>query len=653
VVVGIAVLVLAALVIPLSSERVASAQSLSLQGKVVTGGGAPLASFDVTLFAASANGGPPSSLGSAVSAVDGTFDISYETPGSGTVLYLVAKNTVPPPAPGSVTLASVLGAVPVPGDVVVNELTTVASGYAMAQFTANGEISGTSPGLQNAAGMAQNLVDVATGGVSSVLASPPNGNDTSAPNTFNSLANMVEACVAAPAQCAALFAAATPPGGPAPTDTFQSVVDIARNPGNNVGALFALSTLPPATYQPARSAPPDAWTLALRFVGDGASMSGPGNMAIDHDGNVWVTTNYEYSANPLQPVCGSKLLVRFTPTGRYVPGSPYTGGGLSGAGFGIDIDPFGDVWVGNFGFAAPPPLCPDDKQPPHNSVSQFSADGTPKSPKDGFTQGGISWPQGTVSDQQGNIWIANCNGDSVTRFPDGDPSRAEEIRNMGIEKPFDIAKNNAGDMFVTGVGNSAVAVLHPDGSPAANSPITGGGLQRPLGIAADSGGNMWVANSGLVDIPCPQRADATSPGGSITSISSSGQLLSPTAFTGGGLTLPWGIAVDGNDNVWVANFAGKRLSEFCGLKPANCPPGSSPGDAISPNAGYSFDGLVRNTGVAIDPSGNVWVANNWKEVPPEANPGGYEMVVYVGAAGPVKRPAPRTRPAVAAPRFTG
>jgi streptogramin lyase len=224
---------------------------------------------------------------------------------------------------------------------------------------------------------------------------------------------------------------------------------------------------------------------------------------------------------------------------------------------------------------------------------------------------------------------------------------------MGIEKPFDIAKNNAGDMFVTGVGNSAVAVLHPDGSPAANSPITGGGLQRPLGIAADSGGNMWVANSGLVDIPCPQRADATSPGGSITSISSNGQLLSPTAFTGGGLTLPWGIAVDGNDNVWVANFAGKRLSEFCGLKPANCPPGSSPGDAISPNAGYSFDGLVRNTGVAIDPSGNVWVANNWKEVPPEANPGGYEMVVFVGAAGPVKRPAPRTRPAVAAPRFTG
>ena len=25
-------------------------------------------------------------------------------------------------------------------------------------------------------------------------------------------------------------------------------------------------------------------------------------------------------------------------------------------------------------------------------------------------------------------------------------------------------------------------------------------------------------------------------------------------FTGGGLTIPWGVAVDGNDTIWVANF---------------------------------------------------------------------------------------------------
>ena len=32
------------------------------------------------------------------------------------------------------------------------------------------------------------------------------------------------------------------------------------------------------------------------------------------------------------------------------------------------------------------------------------------------------------------------------------------------------------------------------------------------------------------------------------------------------------------------------------------------------------------------------MANNLKTVPIQANPGGYEMVVYVGLAGPLKTP---------------
>jgi hypothetical protein len=113
----------------------------------------------------------------------------------------------------------------------------------------------------------------------------------------------------------------------------------------------------------------------------------------------------------------------------------------------------------------------------------------------------------------------------------------------------------------------------------------------------------------------------------------------PTTITGGGLTNPWGVAVDGHDNVWISNFGGQRLSEFCGHRPANCPRGTRMGQPITPDTGYGFDGLVRNTGVQIDPSGNVWVANNWKSYPfPGRNPGGYQMVVFIGLAGPIRTP---------------
>ena len=60
--------------------------------------------------------------------------------------------------------------------------------------------------------------------------------------------------------------------------------------------------------------------------------------------------------------------------------------------------------------------------------------------------------------------------------------------------------------------------------------------------------------------------------------------------------------------------------------------------AISPETGYSFTGLVRNTGVSIDPSGNVWLTNNWLEDPVQTNPGGREVVVFLGLAKPVMTP---------------
>lgn len=646
-----AVLLAVALLSPLLSNPAgtssAAAATVGLHGTVASDA-TPLASYPVALLATRETGDRvPVILANTSTAADGTFDLTYAAPADPhAVLYVVVTN----PSDGLLTLASVLGTSPVPADIVVNERTTVATAYAMAQFTDQASISGPAPGLQNAVGMAHNLADPITGAMSSVLLTPPNST-TSTHDTFNSLANLVAKCSAGPPDCAALLAAATPPNLVTPNGAFQAIADIARNPWKNVDALFALSLTGPTPYQPARVVPPDAWTLALRFVGDGASMAGPGNMAVDSNGNVWTTNNYQYSADPLQSVCGADTLLEFAPNGQYVAGSPYHGGGLSGAGFGIDIDPYGHVWVGNFGFAAPAPGCPDAEQPPHNSISEFLLDGTPLSPDatatsgGGFTQGNVAWPQGITADDFGNVWIANCARDSVTEFPGGDPNAARELTGIGVTKAFGMAHNRDGTVFVSGVASDTVAVLGPDGVPLASSPVSGGGLDKPLGVATDSRGNAWIANSGFVDVPCPDRANIDSHGGSVTMIAPSGDLASPTAFTGGGLTIPWGVAVDGNDNVWVANFAGARLSEFCGVSVNNCRPGTGVGAPISPDVvGYGFDGLVRNTGVAIDPSGNVWLANNWKEVPLPPNPGGYEMVVYVGLAGPVHRPPPRDQP---------
>jgi len=51
-----------------------------------------------------------------------------------------------------------------------------------------------------------------------------------------------------------------------------------------------------------------------------------------------------------------------------------------------------------------------------------------------------------------------------------------------------------------------------------------------------------------------------------------------------------------------------------------------------------FTGLERNTAAEIDPSGNVWLTNNWEILAVPQNPGGKSLVVFLGIATPVKPP---------------
>ncbi len=624
-----------------------------LTGRVISGG-RPLNGYRVTLRQqAAGESGPSAVLGSALTGQSGVFRIRYDSRAvaPGAVRFLIAARAS---GAGALTLASALGPGPVPARVAANDLTTVAMAYAMAQFIHGHSVQGESPGLQNAADMSGDLVDVETGQVAPVLRRAPNGPATTTLATVNSLANLLGDCRAPGPLCSGLLRLSAAPGSRPATDTLQAAEQIARSPWRNVARLYALALHSPPVYRPAlgSSRSVDAWTIALRFEGDGRSINGPGNFAIDAGGNIWATNNYEYSRERLTPVCASKLLLRFTPTGAFYPLSPYTGGGLSGAGFGIAVDPQGNAWVANFGFAAPE--CP--AQPPHNSVSEFTSTGGAISPPatesfgGGFTQGGIDWPQGTISDAHGDIWIANCANNSVTRYAGGNPESWSAFTGIGLQKPFDLAFNGSGDAFVTGNGNSKVAILGPDGEPLPGSPISGGGLARPLGIAADSKGNMWVANSGKLVLPCTgETTPSRESGGTVTLIKANGELANGgRPFEASGLTVPWGVAVDGDDDVWVANFGGQRVTELCGTSPALCPAGKRrTGQQISPaGSGYGFDGLVRNTGVAIDPSGNVWLANNWKTVPIQSNPGGYQVVAFIGLAAPIRAPliGPPERP---------
>ncbi|MBX3381055.1 MAG: hypothetical protein KF805_13255 [Phycisphaeraceae bacterium] len=605
----------------------------------VQSGSLPIGNSLVTLYVAgSQKGTGAQAIAQARADSNGFFALRFAEPENrGIVYYAVAEGPIP-----TIRLATVLGTPPLVKAITINERTTVATACAMAQFIDGSSIGGKGPGLQNASLTVRNLVNLHNGDVGRVLGTKPNGSYTTTMAMFNSLANAIAGGVRG-LNTAVLFAVATPPGGPVPTNTLDAAINIAHNSWRHPVALFALSQAT-EPYTPALESAPITWALALKYTGNGHEFDGPGAIAFDAQGNAWINNNYGFRNNHSRKTCGSKVLSRLTPSGEDYPGAPYNGfsAGVDGAGFGMAVDPFGRAWVGNFGFFGS--TCPCQFAPLGNSVSLFTATGIPVSPSTGYTQGCIAGPQSTVSDHGGSIWMANSCGGSVTRYAGGNPNDnwifdvtsnqlVDDCLGITDVKPFGIALDHASNAWVSLNGQDSAVLLSPTGVQLARA-ASDSQIKAPLGIAIDSVGDVYVSNSAIIHVPCYECGDNDESifgpllpdldHASVSKLSSTGATLA--RFTGGGIFIPWGIAVDGDDNVWVANFGGNRVSAF-----------QSDGTPIAP-FGFHSDAILRVTGVSIDPSGNVWLANNWLTVPVQTNPGGDGVVVVIGIAAPVKTP---------------
>ena len=347
----------------------------------VRANGAALRGATVRLLRAGATPGIAQTLDTTTSLATGAFALRIPpNVGKTDVLYVTARGgwigtrTVARSVELATSLADLRS-----GAVVVNELTTVAAGYSLAQYASHGSLGGANPGLRNAAKMLRNLVDIATGTTTRFLAEQPNGSETETLASFNSLASIIAGCAAGSNDCDAFLDSATDAWGTRPATTWQAMSLLPTNPSGDAPGVFAQIPSDPR-YEPVRDAPPTAWVLALRFYGNGRQFNGPGNVAFDADGRVWANNNAERSVRP-QGVCPGLEMFLLDP---YAPGRPmqtFYGGGLNGAGFGIGIDPRERVWVGNFGFTGS--LCPDT--PTSNSVSEFHPNGRPISGDAGWT----------------------------------------------------------------------------------------------------------------------------------------------------------------------------------------------------------------------------------------------------------------------------
>jgi hypothetical protein len=207
------------------------AAAIRIEGQVQASG-APLANSTVTLW--QANDGAPRQLAQTKAGSDGRFEVnSQENPGADAILYLVSKGGAA--ASGSENAANamllVLSSAPLP-NVVINELTTVASVFTTARFIKGESISGNPLGLRIAAGNVPNLVDPVTGSWGKVLLDPINITQSTTLANLNTLGDLLAAFtrVANNDWRDRFLKAATPIDGATPKNTVEAIAAIARAP---------------------------------------------------------------------------------------------------------------------------------------------------------------------------------------------------------------------------------------------------------------------------------------------------------------------------------------------------------------------------------------------------------------------------------------
>ena len=668
----------------LGSACIPASAAVSIDGQVQAGGG-PVANSTVTLWGASAS--EPRQLAETRTSSDGRFELgSQETLGADVILYLVAKggeaavNKTGGNNP-AIALLAVLGNTP-PAKVVVNEMTTVASVWTSAQFLDGTAIKGHPLGLKIAAGNVPSFVDLQTGGWGATIQDPLNSGQTPTMANFATLADVLSGCATLVTvnACDKLFIAATPPTGAAPTDTLTAAQSIARYPWYQPERLFALLDqfypVPPGKnlravpYMPYLNVSPSAWVLPLKF--DGGGYRAGGKAMFDSEGNLWVGDNFTvgWQGNDSLWQGGA---TKFNPNGK--PLSPITtgfaGGGMEGGTFGAAVDAKDNAWFGTYGSRA---------------IAVFDKNGKPLTPSEGITfNGRLGKMQGVIVTPSGDVWVLGVEKNQLVHFPKGDLTKGrivcegeKEEPCKSFKSPFHLAIDQQDRIWVANSGLPHVTRFPASDPSKAEKFRTG---LNNSGMNIDSQGNVWVTNrfgTGLIgmmhmidtgvrikleginkgsDYLTKTMSEQKGGAGSVTLLRPDGTPFPGSPFKGGGLPGPWAASVDGNDNVWISNFAGPSspVVQLCGARTENCPPGFKTGDQISPPGGYVGGGLQMQTDLAISPSGDVWVMNNWQDVdscmgtPEEAlstRCGGQGVVIFFGMAKPVRAPqiGPAQRP---------
>jgi len=264
---------------------------------------------------------------------------------------------------------------------------------------------------------------------------------------------------------------------------------------------------------------------------------------------------------------------------------------------------------------------------PVGVVSTLAGSGIPAYADGMGTAASFNYPHGVAVDHNGNVYVADGDNHRIRKISpaglvstlagSGTPAYADDTgKAASFYYPFGIAVDGSENVFVADQGNNRIRKISPEGvvstlagsgTPAyADGTGTEASFYYPFGIAVDGSGNVFVADH------FNHRIRKISPTGVVSTLAGSGTpAYADSTGIAASFNYPQGIALDGIGYVYVSDWFNNRIRKI------------SPEGVVSTLAGsgnYAYaDGtgtaasFDSPTGIAVDSSGNVYVADGWNQ----------------------------------------
>ena len=314
-----------------------------------------------------------------------------------------------------------------------------------------------------------------------------------------------------------------------------------------------------------------AGTGTSGFSGDGgpavsARLSYPGNLVVDGGGNLYIA---DWGNDRIRKVNTEGIISTIAGNGTEGfdgDGGPATSASLNGP-RGVAVDPAGNVYIADRGNSR------IRKVDTVGLISTIAGNGTSGFSGDGGLATAASFDAWSLAvDVSGNLYITDPRN-----------NRVRKVNTAGI---ISTVAGDGGDIF------------GGDGGPATATSVV------PIDIFVDPGGNLYLADASY-------RVRKVNGDGIITTIACNGT----SGFTGDGgpataaSCVPYRVARDSAGNLYVADGSSRRIRKVSAAGIITTVAGRGTGQSSGDGGPATLAELIQPLGVAVDPAGNVYIAD--------------------------------------------